>query len=60
MSLPMQVLTVLGFYLLIVLGPDGSGGATASLHGGSLTLAFTFTGLVVRLHHFVDAVRRAA
>jgi molybdate transport system permease protein len=41
-SLPM----VLGFYLLIVLGPDGPGGAIASLWGGR-TLAFTFTGLVI-------------
>jgi molybdate transport system permease protein len=38
--------TVLGFYLLIVLGPDGPGGAIASLWGAR-TLAFTFTGLVI-------------
>jgi molybdate transport system permease protein len=38
--------TVLGFYLLIALGPDGPGGAIASLWGGR-TLAFTFTGLVI-------------
>jgi molybdate transport system permease protein len=38
--------TVLGFYLLIVLGPDGPGGAVASLWGAR-TLAFTFTGLVI-------------
>jgi len=38
--------TVLGFYLLIALGPDGPGGAVASLWGGR-TLAFTFTGLVI-------------
>src|SRR6202046_2488396 len=46
-SLPMVLPpTVLGFYLLIVLGPDGPGGAIASLWGGR-TLAFTFTGLVI-------------
>ncbi|HVX74722.1 MAG TPA: molybdate ABC transporter permease subunit [Bradyrhizobium sp.] len=38
--------TVLGFYLLILLGPDGPGGPIASLWGGR-TLAFTFEGLVV-------------
>jgi molybdate transport system permease protein len=38
--------TVLGFYLLVALGPDGPGGAIASLWGGR-TLAFTFTGLVI-------------
>lgn len=38
--------TVLGFYLLILLGPDGPGGWIASLFGGR-TLAFTFTGLVI-------------
>ena len=38
--------TVLGFYLLIVLGPDGPGGAIATLWGAR-TLAFTFTGLVI-------------
>ena len=38
--------TVLGFYLLIALGPDGPGGAVAGLWGGR-TLAFTFTGLVI-------------
>jgi molybdate transport system permease protein len=37
--------TVLGFYLLVILGPDGPGGALASL-GGARTLAFTFEGLV--------------
>ncbi|ABD86279.1 molybdate ABC transporter permease subunit [Rhodopseudomonas palustris] len=37
--------TVLGFYLLVVLGPDGPGGALAGLWGGR-TLAFTFEGLV--------------
>jgi molybdate transport system permease protein len=46
-SLPMVLPpTVLGFYLLIVLGPDGPGGAIASLWGAR-TLAFTFTGLVI-------------
>src|SRR4249920_1110021 len=38
--------TVLGFYLLIALGPDGPGGLIASLWGAR-TLAFTFTGLVI-------------
>ena len=38
--------TVLGFYLLIVLGPDGPGGMVAGLWGAR-TLAFTFTGLVI-------------
>lgn len=38
--------TVLGFYLLVLLGPDGPGGWIASL-GGGRTLAFTFEGLVV-------------
>jgi molybdate transport system permease protein len=38
--------TVLGFYLLIALGPNGPGGALASLWGAR-TLAFSFTGLVI-------------
>lgn len=38
--------TVLGFYLLIVLGPSGPGGWLASWWGGR-TLAFSFTGLVI-------------
>ena len=38
--------TVLGFYLLVALGPHGPGGAVASLWGAQ-TLAFTFSGLVV-------------
>jgi len=38
--------TVLGFYLLIALGPSGPGGWLASL-GGARTLAFTFEGLVI-------------
>lgn len=38
--------TVLGFYLLIALGPDGPGGWVASLFGGR-TLAFSFEGLVI-------------
>jgi molybdate transport system permease protein len=38
--------TVLGFYLLVLLGPDGPGGAIANLWGGR-TLAFSFTGLVI-------------
>ena len=46
-SLPMVLPpTVLGFYLLIALGPDGPGGVIASLWGAR-TLAFTFTGLVI-------------
>jgi len=38
--------TVLGFYMLILLGPDGPGGWVAGLFGGR-SLAFTFEGLVV-------------
>lgn len=38
--------TVLGFYLLILLGPDGPGGWLAAF-GGARSLAFTFTGLVI-------------
>jgi molybdate transport system permease protein len=38
--------TVLGFYLLVALGPHGPGGVIAGLFGGR-TLAFTFTGLVI-------------
>ncbi|HZZ61050.1 MAG TPA: molybdate ABC transporter permease subunit [Roseiarcus sp.] len=38
--------TVLGFYLLIALGPGGPGGAVASLWGAR-TLAFSFSGLVI-------------
>jgi molybdate transport system permease protein len=38
--------TVLGFYLLVALGPYGPGGAIARLWGAP-TLAFTFTGLVI-------------
>jgi len=38
--------TVLGFYLLVLLGPDGPGGRIASLWGAR-TLAFTFPGLVI-------------
>ena len=38
--------TVLGYYLLVTLGPDGPGGMLATLWGGR-TLAFTFTGLVI-------------
>ena len=46
-SLPMVLPpTVLGFYLLIALGPDGPGGMIASLWGAR-TLAFTFWGLVI-------------
>lgn len=38
--------TVLGFYLLIALGPNGPGGWIAGLWGGR-TLAFSFSGLVI-------------
>ena len=38
--------TVLGFYLLLALGPQGPGGWLASLWGGR-TLAVTFGGLVI-------------
>lgn len=38
--------TVLGFYLLIALGPDGPGGWIAGVFGGR-SLAFTFEGLVI-------------
>lgn len=38
--------TVLGFYLLLALGPFGPGGALASLWGAR-TLAFSFGGLVI-------------
>jgi molybdate transport system permease protein len=38
--------TVLGFYLLLALGPNGPGGALASLWGAR-TLAFSFPGLVI-------------
>lgn len=38
--------TVLGFYLLIALGPNGPGGWVARLFGGR-TLAFSFPGLVI-------------
>jgi len=38
--------TVLGFYLLLALGPGGPGGWIAELFGAR-SLAFTFTGLVI-------------
>ena len=38
--------TVLGFYLLIALGPNGPGGLLASLWGAR-TLAFSFPGLLI-------------
>ena len=38
--------TVLGFYLLVLLGPEGPGGALARFWGAR-TLAFTFPGLVI-------------
>jgi molybdate transport system permease protein len=38
--------TVLGFYLLLALGPNGPGGWVARIFGGR-SLAFTFQGLVI-------------
>ena len=38
--------TILGFYLLLLLGRDGVGGTIAGLWGGT-SLAFTFSGLVI-------------
>jgi len=38
--------TVLGFYLLVALGPNGPGGAVAPFFG-LRTFAFSFTGLVI-------------
>jgi molybdate transport system permease protein len=38
--------TVLGFYLLLLLGPNGPGGWAAGIWGGR-TLAFTFQALVI-------------
>lgn len=38
--------TVIGFYLLVALGPNGPGGIIASLWG-ERTLAFSFPGLIV-------------
>lgn len=38
--------TVLGFYLLVALGPNGPGGLIAGLWGAR-TLAFTFEGLII-------------
>jgi molybdate transport system permease protein len=38
--------TVLGFYLLLALGPNGPGGWVAGLRGGR-SLAFTFEGLLI-------------
>jgi molybdate transport system permease protein len=38
--------TVLGFYLLIAMGPNGPGGAIASLWGAR-TIAFSFEGLII-------------
>jgi molybdate transport system permease protein len=55
--------TVLGFYLLIALGPYGPGGALAGLWGAR-TLAFSFWGLVIgsviySLPFMVQPVRNA-
>ena len=38
--------TVLGFYLLLALGPEGPGGWLAALYGGR-SLAFSFEGIVL-------------
>ena len=47
MALPLVLPpTVLGFYLLVALGPNGPGGLIAGLWGAR-TLAFTFEGLVI-------------
>lgn len=47
-SLPMVLpATVLGFYVLVLLGPNGPGGSIARFLWGGRTLAFTFTGLVI-------------
>ena len=55
--------TVLGFYLLLLLGPGGPGGMLAGLFGGR-TLAFSFPGLVIgsviySLPFMVQPVRNA-
>ena len=55
--------TVLGFYLLLLLGPNGPGGAVAALWGAR-TLAFSFGGLVIgsviySLPFMVQPVRNA-
>jgi molybdate transport system permease protein len=55
--------TVLGFYLLLLLGPSGPGGALAGMFGGR-TLAFSFPGLVIgsvvySLPFMVQPVRNA-
>ncbi len=55
--------TVLGFYLLLFLGPSGPGGTLASLWGAR-TLAFSFPGLVMgsvvySLPFMVQPVRNA-
>ncbi len=55
--------TVLGFYLLIALGPDGPGGWIAGAFG-SRSLAFTFEGLVIgsviySLPFVVQSIRNA-
>lgn len=60
---PMLPQPVLGFYLLVLLGPAGPGGLLASLWG-ERTLAFTFAGLVVAsvlsaLHVVVQPIRNA-
>ena len=64
LSLPLVLPpTVLGFYLLLLLGPSGPGGVLSSLWGAR-TLAFSFTGLVIgsviySLPFMVQPVRNA-
>lgn len=55
--------TVLGFYLLIALGPQGPGGLLAGFWGAR-TLAFTFPGLIIgsviySMPFFVQPIRNA-
>ena len=51
--------TVLGFYLLILLGPNGWIGKPVTTITGS-SLSFSFTGLVIRLDFLFSAFCRAA
>ena len=51
--------TVLGFYLLVALGPHGPGGWLAGLFGGALA-RLHLRGPRDRLGHLLAAVRRAA
>jgi molybdate transport system permease protein len=60
LSLPLVLPpTVLGFYLLLALGPNGPGGWVAGFFG-LRTLAFTFEALVNWLRAVFDALRCAA